>query len=75
MTSGYRFYTLKLLRNCSMSCREHLRRLHNQVRQMIEAVNGQLAEQFDIQTNHAHTLSIYINRLLGLHIKALAFPN
>jgi hypothetical protein len=72
-----------------------LRRLHNQVRQIIETVNGQLAEQFHIELNHAHTfwglctrlvskltahtLSIYINRLLGkaefLQIKALAFPN
>jgi hypothetical protein len=72
-----------------------LRRLHNQVRQIIETVNGQLSEQFHIEINHAHTfsglctrlmtkltahtLSIYINRLLGktefLQIKALAFPN
>jgi hypothetical protein len=69
-------------------------RLHNHVRQIIETVNGQLTEQFDVQLNHAHsfwglctrlrtklaahTLSIYINRLLGkpepLQIKALAFP-
>jgi hypothetical protein len=69
-------------------------RLHNRVRQIIETVNGQLSEQFHIQVNHAHsfwglctrlltkltahTLSIYINRLLGkpepLQIKALAFP-
>jgi hypothetical protein len=68
---------------------------HNAVRQLIEAVNGQLTEQFSIETNHAHTfwglctrlytklvahtLCIYINRLLGnpefLQIKALAFPN
>jgi len=66
----------------------------NQVRQIIETVNSQLAEQFNVQTNHAHTfwglctrlyskltahtLCIYINRLLGkqdfLQIKALAFP-
>jgi hypothetical protein len=64
------------------------------VRQIIETVNGQLVEQFGVQQNHAHTfrglctrlysklaahtLSIYINRLLGkphfLHIKPLAFP-
>jgi hypothetical protein len=69
-------------------------RLHNRVRQIIETVNGQLSEQFGIQVNHAHsfwglstrlltkltahTLSIYINRLLGkpepLQIKVLAFP-
>lgn len=67
----------------------------NRVRQIIETVNGQLTEQFDIETNHAHTfwglctrlytklaahtLCIYINRLLGrpdfLQIKSLAFPN
>lgn len=65
------------------------------VRQIIETVNGQLAEQFNLQQNHAHTfwglctrlyskltahtLSIYINRLLGkqdfLQIKELAFPH
>lgn len=66
----------------------------NAVRQIVETVNGQLVEQFNIQLNHAHTfwalatrlmtkltahtLCIYLNRLLGnpnfLHIKALAFP-
>jgi hypothetical protein len=71
------------------------RRLFNSIRQIIETVNGQLSEQFNIETNHAHsfwglctrlytklaahTLCIYINRLLGkpdfLQIKALAFPN
>ncbi len=70
-------------------------RLIKQVRQIIETVNGQLTEQFQIETNHAHsfwglcarlytkltahTLGIYLNRLLGnpdwLQIKALAFPN
>jgi hypothetical protein len=58
-------------------------------------VNGQLSEQFNLEENHAHTflglctrlytkltahtLCIYINRLLGkpdyLQIKSLAFPN
>ena len=58
-----------------------VRRLINQVRQMIETVNGQLTEQFQIETNHAHsfwglcarlytkltahTLCITLNRLLG----------
>lgn len=71
------------------------RRQLNSHRQIIETVNGQLVEQFNIETNHAHTfwglcvrlwtkltahtLCIYINRLLGnsnfLQIKALAFPN
>ena len=66
----------------------------NSARQIIETVNGQLAEQFQVETNHAHTfwglctrllakltahtLCIYLNRLLGnphwLRIKALAFP-
>jgi hypothetical protein len=71
------------------------RQLINQVRQMIETVNAQLESQFNVEKNHAHTfwglctrlyskltahtLCIYINRLLGkadsLQIKALAFPN
>ena len=70
------------------------RRLYNSVRQIIETVNSQLVAQFSIETNHAHsfsglcarlytkltahTLCIYINRLLGVHdylqIKKLAFP-
>ena len=81
-------------RNQKVQLPAHLRRLHNRVRQIIETVNGQLAEQFQIELNHAHTfwglctrlltkltahtLSIYINRLLGkpfpLQIKSLAFP-
>ncbi len=71
------------------------RRLINSVRQMIETVNGQLSEQFNIERNYAHsfwglatrlytkltahTICIYLNRLLGhnnfLQIKELAFPN
>jgi len=71
-----------------------LQRLYNSIRQMIETVNAQLSNQFNIEVNHAHTfwglctrlytklaahtLCIYINRLLGkpafLQIKALAFP-
>jgi hypothetical protein len=66
----------------------------NSARQIIETVNGQLTEQFHVEKNHAHTfwglcarlltkltahtLCIYLNRLLGnphwLRIKALAFP-
>lgn len=69
--------------------------LHNSIRQLIETVNGQLSDQFAIEKNYAHsfwglctrliskltahTLCIYINRLLGkpdfLQIKTLAFPN
>jgi len=71
-----------------------VRKTFNAVRQIIETVNGQLTEQFHIQHNHAHTfwglcarlytklaahtLCIFINRLLGtpdfLQIKGLAFP-
>lgn len=68
--------------------------LHNAVRQLIETVNSQLSGQFAIEKNFAHTfwglctrlyskltahtLCVYINRLIGksdfLQIKALAFP-
>lgn len=71
-----------------------VRVLVNRVRQIIETVNGQLTEQFHIEINHAHTvgglitrlltkltahtLCLYLNRLLGkadfLQIKSLAFP-
>jgi Transposase DDE domain len=70
------------------------RHLLNHVRQIVETVNGQLADQFHIEKNHAHTfdglctrlltklaahtLCIYLNRLLGnldwLQVKSLAFP-
>ena len=70
-------------------------RLLNSFRQVIETVNDQLTDQLNIGRNHAHTfaglcarlaskltahtLCVYINRLLGkadaLQIKALAFPN
>ncbi len=69
--------------------------LINRVRQLIETVNGQLTDQFNIEKNRAysfyglcarlytkltaHTLCVYLNRLLGqpqvLQIKSLAFPN
>src|SRR5215207_2331274 len=69
--------------------------LHTRWRQIVETVNGQLASLFHIEENHAHsfdglrarlyskltahTLALYVNRLLGnpdcLHLKALAFPN
>lgn len=71
-----------------------VRKTFNAVRQIIETVNGQLSEQFHIEHNHAHTfwglcarlytkltahtLCVFINRLLGqpdfLQIKGLAFP-
>ncbi len=70
-------------------------RLLNGARQIVETVNDQLKEQFRIEVNHAHTfpglcarlhtklaahtLCLYLNRLLGktdfLQIKSLAFPN
>jgi hypothetical protein len=72
-----------------------LQRLFNSFRQRVETVNAQLSRQFHIEANHAHsfwglctrlytklaahTLCIYLNRLLGtpdvLQIKSLAFPN
>ena len=72
-----------------------LNRLVKRFRQIIETVNGQLTDQFAIEQNYAHsfwglcarlytkltahTLCLYLNRLLGnpdwLHIKGLAFPN
>jgi len=58
-----------------------VRRLFNAARQVVETVNGQLAEQFRIEVNHAqsfwglcarlytkltaHTLCLHLNRLLG----------
>lgn len=82
-------------RNQKQQLPKALQRLHNSVRQIVETVNGQLTEQFNIETNHAHsfwglctrlyskltahTLCIYLNRILGrpdcLQIKSLAFPN
>jgi hypothetical protein len=60
---------------------EEVRRRLNGARQVVETVNGQLAEQFHIETNHAqhfwglrarlltklaaHTLCVYLNRRLG----------
>ena len=71
-----------------------VRHLHNALRQIVETVNSQLAQQFRLEKNHAHTfaglcarlltklaahtLCIYLNRLLGnasfLQVKSLAFP-
>jgi len=82
-------------RNQKKQLPKSVRRLFNAIRQVIETVNGQLSEQFSIEVNHAHTfwglctrlvskltahtLCIYLNRLLGkpefLQIKSLAFPN
>jgi hypothetical protein len=69
--------------------------LHTRCRQIIETVNAQLSEQLHVEANHAktfwglcarlyskltaHTLCLYLNRLLGhpdyLQIKGLAFAN
>jgi hypothetical protein len=74
---------------------EALTHVINRVRQLIGTVNGQLTEQFNVEKNcahtsyglgarlysklTAHTLCLYINRLLGkadvLQVKQLAFPN
>ena len=82
-------------RNQKVQLSAQMRRWLNGVRQIVETVNGQLTEQFHIEKNHAHTflglctrlyakltahtLCIYMNRLLGrrefLQIKNLAFPN
>lgn len=92
-TCGIRLLTLPRA-NQKRQVSSDVRRLINQVRQIIETVNGQLTEQLQIETNHAHsfwglcarlytklaahTLCIYLNRLLGnpewLRIKQLAFP-
>lgn len=68
-------------RNQKVQVPREVRKLYNSIRQIIETVNGQLTEQFHIETNHAHTfwglctrlhtklaaqtLCIYLNRLLG----------
>jgi IS5 family transposase len=81
-------------RNMKQQLPRAVARAINSARQIVETVNGQLAEQFHVEANHAHTfwglcarlftkltahtLCIYVNRLLGnphwLQIKALAFP-
>jgi IS5 family transposase len=81
-------------RNMKQQLPRAVARAINSARQIVETVNGQLAEQFHVETNRAHTfwglcarlftkltahtLCIYVNRLLGnphwLQIKALAFP-
>ncbi len=81
-------------RNQRRQLPDEARRLLNRWRQIIETVNDQLTEQFHLGRHHAHTfwglcarlytklaahtLCIYLNRLLGapdcLQIKPLAFP-
>ena len=82
-------------RNMRVQVPEVVCKMMNGARQIIETVNEQLTEQVNIEHNHAHsfwglctrlmtkltahTLCIYLNRLLGnadfLQIKHLAFPN
>ena len=82
-------------RNQKQQVSDATKHLLNSARQIVETVNGQLTEQFNVETNHAHTfwgfctrlqtklaahtLCIYLNRLLGdpdfLQIKKLAFPH
>jgi hypothetical protein len=52
--ANVRLLTLKR-RNQHQREAPEARRLINQVRQIIETVNGQLTEQFGIETNHAHS--------------------
>lgn len=42
-------------RNQKHQLSPEVRRTLNALRQMVETVNGQLSEQFNIETNHAHT--------------------
>jgi hypothetical protein len=93
-TNRIRLLTLPR-RNQKPQLPAQLTHLHNAVRQIIETVNAQLTEQFNLEANHAHsfwglsarlytkltahTLCIFINRLLDkpdfLQIKSLAFQN
>jgi hypothetical protein len=68
-------------RNQHVRVARAVRRLLSRARQVAETVNGQLAEQFGVETNHAqsfwgltarlltkltaHTLCLYLNRRLG----------
>lgn len=91
---GVRLLTVPRANQRQQLSRE-VRALINHFRQIIETVNDQLTEQLQIGRNHAHsfsglrarlyakvtahTLCVYLNRLLGveevLQIKHLAFPN
>jgi hypothetical protein len=82
-------------RNQQRQVPKDVQRRLNAARQVAETVNSQLAEQFGVEVNHAqsfwgltarlitkltaHTVSVSLNRLLGiadvLHIKTLAFPS
>lgn len=67
--------------NQKVQVSEEVRHTHNALRQIVETVNSQLADQFHIEINHAHTflglctrlltklaahtISVYLNRRLG----------
>ena len=92
-TSGVRLVAARRAKE-RMQLPDMLKRLIKRFRQIIETVNGQLSDQFAIKQNYAHsfwglcarlytkltahTLCLYLNRLLGnpdwLQIKGLAFP-
>lgn len=92
--NGVRLLALRR-KNQKKQLPKFLVRAINKVRQVIETVNNQLSEQLNVERNRAHsfwglcarlytkltahTICIYINRMLGhpnpLQIKALAFPN
>lgn len=79
-TNALKLKTLPRL-NQKRKVTTRVRQMFNRVRQIVETVNGQLAAQFHIETNYAHsveglcarlytklaghTLSIYFNRCLG----------
>ena len=68
-------------RNQKQQLSPYWKKVHNSIRQIIETVNAQLSEQFNIEQNHAHTfwglctrlytkltahtLCVFLNRLLG----------
>lgn len=81
--------------NQRVQCSATFAALHTRWRQIIETVNEQLSAHLHVEENHAktfeglcarlyskltaHTLCVYLNRLLGnpdyLHLKRLAFAN
>jgi len=93
-TAGVRLVALRRA-NQRVPLPETLTRLVRRFRQIIETVNGQLTDQFGVEQNDAHsfwglcarlytkltahTLCLYLNRVLGnpdwLQIKGLAFPH
>jgi hypothetical protein len=58
-------------RNQKSQMPAHLKHLFNATRQIIETVNGQLTEQFNIETNHAHSFwgSVHVFIPSSRHIR------